>query len=212
MQASGAYNPAMLGRPRAHSWRFVTAAPPREVFAATEQVAGTPPYRFEAMSPDAARLVEVERRGFFGQWRRRVPRPRQVRVVARPVAAGTEVLVESSAGASPTSRALQVVQLLSRGVRDKRTIYRDRTIPPGPVSLVASWAGMPYRLLLEPRVDAPRGEAILTASRLTAVAEDGAFVRVRLASGAEGYVEKDQLVPAPAEATREAQPRTATLG
>ena len=202
----------MLGRPRAHAWRFVTAAPPREVFAATEQVAGTPPYRFEVLGPDAARAVEVARRGFFGQWRRRVPRPRQVRVQARPVAAGTEVVVESSAGAGPTSRALQVVQLLSRGVRDKRTIYRERIIPPGPVSLVASWAGMPYRLLLEPRVDGPRGEPILTASRITAIADHGTLVKVRLASGAEGYVEKDQLVPVPAEATREAQPRIATLG
>ncbi|TMC48315.1 MAG: hypothetical protein E6J14_12325 [Chloroflexi bacterium] len=202
----------MLGRPRAHTWRFVTPAPAREVFAATEQVAGTPPYRFEVLGPDVARAVEVARRGFFGQWRRRVPRPRQVRVEARPVAAGTEVLVESSAGASPTSRALQVVQLLSRGARDKRTIYRERIIPPGPVSLVASWAGMPYRLLLEPRVDGPRGEAILTASRITAIADHGTLVEVRLGSGAEGYVEKDQLVPAPAEATREAQPRIATLG
>src|SRR5260370_40449697 len=105
--AAAAYNPAMLGRPRAHSWRFVTAAPPREVFAATEQVAGTPPYRFEAMGPDAARLVEVERRGFFGQWRQRGPRPRQGRVVARPVAAGAEGLGGARAGARPTHPALQ---------------------------------------------------------------------------------------------------------
>jgi hypothetical protein len=35
---------------------------------------------------------------------------------------------------------------------------------------------------------------------------------VRTESGAEGYIERDQVVPAPAEASRVAQQRTAVLG
>jgi hypothetical protein len=35
---------------------------------------------------------------------------------------------------------------------------------------------------------------------------------VKLLSGAEGYVERDQVVPAPFEASRAAQVRTANFG
>jgi hypothetical protein len=103
-------------------------------------------------------------------------------------------------------RALQLVQLLTQGSADDCTIYRERKMPPGPVSLVASWAGMPYELFTEPRRDAARGPLILTASRVEAIpGGTGPFTRVRLPDGTEGYVETDQIVAAPERATREAQ-------
>jgi hypothetical protein len=204
----------MPARKVKHTWRFVSAAPPREVFATTEQMVGTPPYRFEPTGRDSARIVEFERRHFlFGQFSKKVRNPRWITVTAREIEAGTEVVVQSTAGKGPTARALQVVQLLSRGNRDRRTIYRDRTIPPGPITLVASWAGTEYPLYLEPRYDAPRGEPILTASKVEAIGSYGStWVKVRTESGAEGYIERDQVVPAPSEASRQAQPRTAVLG
>jgi hypothetical protein len=198
--------------PQRHRWSFVAAAPPREVFAVMEQMIGTPPFRYEVVGPDSARVVEVERRGFFGQWSRRVPRPRWVSCSAGAVETGTEVVVEASAGRGSTPRALQLVLLLTRGTHDPRTIYRDRRFPPGPVTLVASWAGMPYQLYLEPRIGAPRGELVHTATPLWALEHCGSFVRVRTESGAVGWVERDQLVPAPEVATREAQAVTDALG
>jgi hypothetical protein len=103
-------------------------------------------------------------------------------------------------------RALQLVQLLSRGSADPRTIYRRRAMPSGPVSLVASWAGMPYRLYTEPRWEAPRGARVLTATGVEAIpGGEGAFTKVRLADGTEGYIETDQIVAAPEASTREAQ-------
>lgn len=204
----------MAARKAKQSWRFVTSAPAREVFAATEQMIGTPPYRFEPSGPDTATISEFERKHFlFGQFSPKVRRPRWITVTAREVEAGTEVAVECTAGKGPQARALQVVQLFSRGPLDRRTIYRDRTIPPGPISLVASWAGMEYPLYLEPRYDAARGEAILTASKVEAIGSYGTtWVKVRTESGTEGYVERDQVVPAPPEASRVAQVRTAVLG
>jgi hypothetical protein len=204
----------MPARKAKFTWRFVTAAPPREVFAATEQMIGTLPYRFEPSGPDTAMVVEAERKHFlFGQLSPKVRNPRWIRVTAREIEAGTEVVVESTAGKGPKARSLQVVLLLTRGVGDRRTIYRDRTIPPGPISLVASWAGMAYPLYLEPSYTAPRGEAIHTASKVEAIGSYGStWVKVRTASGAEGYVERDQVVAAPPEASRSAQVRTAALG
>ena len=104
------------------------------------------------------------------------------------------------------ARALQLVRLLAAGNSDARTLYRRRTIPPGAVSLVASWAGMPYQLFAEPRFDAPRGVEVHTATELEAVSGGvGPFVRVRLRDGTEGYIESDQIVVAPDVATRKAQ-------
>ena len=89
-------------------------------------------------------------------------------------------------------------------------MLRRRVIPPGPVSLVASWAGMPYRLFTEPAYDAPRGAEVLTASELEAVpGGNSIFVRVRLRGGEEGFIERDQVVAAPEIATRDAQAETA---
>jgi hypothetical protein len=208
------YNPGMPARKAKDTWRFVTSAPPREVFAVMEQMVGTPPYRFEPTGPDSAQAIEAERRHFlFGQLSPRVRNPRWVRLSAREVEAGVEVVVEATAGKGPRARALQLVQLLSRGPRDRRTIYRDRTIPPGPITLVASWAGMEYPIYLEPRYDAARGEPVHTASRIEAVGSFGTtWVKVRLESGAEGWIERDQVVPAPPEASRAAQVRTAIYG
>jgi hypothetical protein len=198
--------------PQRHRWVLVAAAPPREVFAVMEQMIGTPPYRYEVVGPDTARIVEAERKGVVGQWSRRIRRPRWVSCSARAVETGTEVVVEASVGRGALPRALQLVLLLSRGNRDPRTIYRDRHFPPGPVTLVASWAGMPYHLHTEPRHGAPRGEPVYTATPLLALEHSGAFVKVRAGNGVVGWIERDQLVPAPAVATREAQVVTAQHG
>jgi hypothetical protein len=98
-----------------------------------------------------------------------------------------------------------LIGVLSRGVHDSRTVYRARHIPPGPVTLVASWAGTPYALYNAPRRDAPRGTEVFTATRIEAVPGGTAeFVRVRLSDGTEGYIERDQIVAAPERATRDA--------
>jgi hypothetical protein len=204
----------MPARKARYTWRFVCAAPVREVFAISEQMAGIPPYRFEPTGPDSARIVETERKHFlFGQFSKRVPNPRWIDVRAAETEAGTEVVVTAVKGKAPKSRALQIVQLLTRGVHDRRTIYRDRSIPPGPITLVASWAGVEYPVYLEPSYDAPRGEGVHTASRIEAIGMHGTtWVHVRLESGVEGWIERDQVVAAPAEASRGAQVRTSIYG
>jgi hypothetical protein len=64
---------------------------------------------------------------------------------------------------------------------------------------------MPYALFEEPRYDAPRGVEVVTASRMEAVPGGTAeFVKVRVSDGTEGYIERDEIVVAPARATREA--------
>jgi hypothetical protein len=201
-----------------HDWTFVTPAPPREVFASMEQMIGTRPYRFEVIDPGQAQIVEFQRRGFFGTWSTPRVGLRWVRVDAVRTDQGSRVTVRCSAGGGlvakavgksdhgPLARALQMVKLFTQGRGDSRTIYRERPIPPGPVTLVASWAGMGYRLFSEPRFDADRGAEILTATEIEALAGGNeAFVKVRLSTGDEGYVERDQVVAAPATATREAQ-------
>jgi len=185
-----------------------------------EQLLGVPPYRFQHVDASTAEIVEEQRLGFAGNWSSTVRTPAWVRVVAEPDAVGTRVSVSVSTkpfallrgrrvgGAG--ERALQLVRLLTEGSHDYRTIYRDRRIPPGPVTLVASWAGMPYRLFLEPRLGAPRGTGILTATPLVATGEEfGGFIKVALPDSSEGWVERDQCVPAPEASTRAAQIRTA---
>ena len=195
----------------AASWTFLAAAPPREVFAVMEQMLGSFPFRFEVTGDSSARIVEFQRKGIAGQWSRRVTnRTRWVTCETRGTPPGTVVTVAASRGRGPVPRALQLVQLLSRGSADPRTTYRRRAIPSGPVSLVASWAGMPYELFTEPRWDAPRGARLLTARGVEAIpGGTGPFTRVRLSDGTEGYVETDQIVAAPAASTREAQVETA---
>ena len=203
------------------TWTLITPAPPREVFAVMEQMLGVPPYRFEATGEGQARIIEVERNGFFGQWKTAKRQCRWVSVTATVAAEGTKVEIGASRNSfrlsprfnrSAEMRALQLIQLLSRGVSDRRTVYRERRIPAGPVSLVASWAGTPYLLYTKPDWSAPRGEAILTGTEVFATgAEYGPFVQVRVTTGGEGWVERDQIVPAPATATRQAQIETARL-
>jgi hypothetical protein len=199
--------------PQKYEWKFVAAVPPREVFATMEQLIGTFPYQFEPVSHDAARVVETERKGVFGGWTKATRRLTWISCRADYGTVGTDVVIQASKGKAAMMRALQVVQLLTHGVDDRRTIYRSREISPGPVSLVASWAGTPYKLFTEPRFDAPRGPEILTATHVEAVeGARGPFVKVRLASGVEGFVERDQIVPGPQEATREAQESVAAQG
>jgi len=200
-------------------WSFVVPVPPREVFANMEQLIGVPPYRFEVVSAAEARIVEHRRRGFFGQWSRPRIRLRWVTCRASPVDQGTRMEVTASSGGGliwkalgradrgALSRALQLVELYTAGAEDQRTIYRRRHIPPGPVTLVASWAGSPYRLFSAPRYDADRSDEILTATEVEALPDgQGPFVKVRVVTtGVEGWIERDQLVVAPGRATREAQ-------
>jgi hypothetical protein len=195
----------------AHRWTFLTAAPPREVFSVMEQMLGFFPFRFEVTGERSARIVEFRRKGIVGQWSKRVGwRTRWVTCEVEPGAAGTVVRLQASRGRGPLPRALQLITLLTRGISDQHTIYRQRTIPPGPASLVASWAGMPYELYTEPRWDAPRAGRIITATRIEAIpGGTGAFTKVRLADGTEAYVETDQIVSAPEVATREAQEEAA---
>jgi hypothetical protein len=201
----------------AHDWRFVVAIPPREVFAVMEQVIGTPPFRYEVVGESTAQIVEFQRNSLVGHWRRvdgrsseggtRRPARNQrwVRCTAITTNAGTVVELEASRGRGALPRALQLIGVISRGVEDQRTIYRERYIPPGPVTLVASWAGMPYRLFSAPDHRAARGAEVLTATRMEAVPGGTAsFLKVRLSDGTEGYVERDQVVAAPVRATREA--------
>ena len=190
----------------ATTWRFQASAPPREVFATAEQLLGVPPYRFQQLDETTAEVVEVSRLGLAGNWTSRVRNPAWVRIEARQAEHGTAVQVSASRRPFALSRgarisgagerALQLVRLLSTGTHDYRTIYRDRHIPAGPISLVASWAGTPYPLFVEPRFDSPRGTAILTASRIVSTGEgSGPFIKVVLPDGTGGWVERDQCVP-----------------
>ena len=61
------YNPGAMLAPSAQTWRLLSAAPPREVFAIMEQMIGTTPYRYEVVGESEARIVEHRRRGLFGQ-------------------------------------------------------------------------------------------------------------------------------------------------
>jgi len=206
LAAREAHRLPLLAR-EAERWTFLAAVPPREVFAVMEQMLGSFPFRFELTGESSARIVEFRRKGLVGQWSKRVAiHTRWVTCEARRTESGTVVTVTASRGRGPVPRALQLVQLLSRGNADPRTIYRRRAIPSGPVSLVASWAGTPYRLYTEPRWEAPRGARVLTASGVEAIpGGEGAFTRVRLADGTEGFIETDQIVAAPEASTREAQ-------
>jgi hypothetical protein len=206
LAARDAHRLPLLAKEAQH-WTVLASAPPREVFAVMEQMLGTFPFRFELTGESSARIVEFRRKGLIGQWSRHVElRTRWVTCEARTESSGTVVSVAASKGRGPVPRALQLVQLLTRGNDDARTVYRRRALPAGPVSLVASWAGMPYSLFTEPRWDAPRGPRVRTATGVEAIAGgSGPFTKVRLSDGTEGFIETDQIVAAPEASTREAQ-------
>lgn len=182
-----------------------------------EQMIGTPPFRFEVTGDHSARVVEFQRNSVVGHWRRvdggpsrpgrRLRRParnqRWVSCSATAGDVGTIVEIESSGGRGTLPRALQLIGVLTHGVNDPRTVYRVRHIPPGPVTLVASWAGMPYALYSGASRAAGRGTQVFTATRMEAMTGGTAeFVKVRLSDGTEGYIERDQVVAAPEQATR----------
>jgi hypothetical protein len=206
LAARDAHRLPLLAKEARH-WTLVASVPPREVFAVMEQMLGTFPFRFELTGERSARIIEFRRKGLIGQWSRHVElRTRWVTCEATTESSGTVVTVAASKGRGPVPRALQLVQLLTRGSDDARTVYRRRALPDGPVSLVASWAGMPYQLFAEPRWDAPRGARVMTASGVEAIpGGSGTFTRVRLSDGTEGFIETDQIVAAPEASTREAQ-------
>src|ERR1700686_5133493 len=108
--------------PHAHTWRFVVAAPPREVFAVMEQSIGTPPFRYEVTGDDSARIVEFQRnslvgtwrrvddgRRFLGSWRKAIRSQRWVRCTAPVGDAGTLLEVGASRGRGCLPRALQFI-------------------------------------------------------------------------------------------------------
>ena len=139
LAARDAHRLPLLAR-EAQRWTLLAAVPPREVFAVMEQMLGSFPFRFELTGESSARIVEFRRKGLVGQWSKRVAiHTRWVTCEARRTESGTVVTVTASRGRGPVPRALQLVQLLSRGNADPRTIYRRRAIPSG--------SGQPGRLL-----------------------------------------------------------------
>lgn len=197
---------------QSYEWRFFAAAPPREIFAVMEQMTGVAPYRYEVLDANSAQSIEAMRKSFFGGWTKKIRRRRWIKCTAIENDTGTNVVVEVSRGKAPRSRGLQLVRLFTQGNSDRRTIYRSRVLPKGPVTLVASWAGMEYPLYLAPHEGAPRGTPVHTATPMESLGVAGMFCHVRLADGTEGYIERDQLVPAPEDALREAQAEVARFG
>lgn len=187
-----------LGRPRDDHWTAIVFAPPREVFALAEQVTALPPFTFRVVDGDTAEVVQDLANGFFGQWRTvRYPKNR-IRVHCTSTTAGTKVEVDAHGDRAATMRASNLVRVLTAGERDSATVYRYRLIPPGPCTIVQSWAGTGYPLYTEPDHDAPRGEAVKPAGKLVALQQSGRWVRVRAGEGdgcEEGWIEADQLVP-----------------
>lgn len=189
-----------LGRPQRHSWVATVFAPPREIFAVAEQVTALPPFSFRVVDAQTAEVVQALANGFFGQWRQvRYPRTK-IRIACRPVLQGTELTLTAEGQRSATMRAVNLLRILTRGERDQATVYRYRVVPPGPCTLVQSWAGSSYPLFLGPDHAAPRGRPVLPATQLTALEQIGRWVHVR--SGApddqqDGWIEADQLVGDP---------------
>jgi hypothetical protein len=173
-------------------------APPREVFALAEQVMALPPFSFRVIDDHTAEVAQVLANGFFGQWSK-VKRPKtKVRIECRPSVQGSELKMVAQGQRSATIRAVNLLRILTRGERDTATVYRVRTIPPGPCTIVQSWAGTGYPLFLGPDHAADRGLAVLPASPLSALEQVGRWVHVRASTGEdiqEGWIEADQLVP-----------------
>jgi hypothetical protein len=187
-----------LGRPRTNRWVTMVYAPPREVFAAAEQVMALPPFSFRVIDDHTAEVAQVLANGFFGQWSK-VKHPKtKVRIECHPTARGTELTMIAQGQRSATIRAVNLLRILTRGERDTFTVYRLRAIPPGPCSVVQSWAGTGYPLFLGPDYGAKRSLPVLPATPLVALEQVGRWVRVRGGTGddiQDGWIEADQLVP-----------------
>ncbi len=192
-----------LGRPQSHRWVATVFASPREIFATAEQVSALPPFSFRVVDDRTAEVVQELANGFFGQWTR-VKRPRtRIRISCRPSVQGTEVTMTSEGQRSATIRAVNLLRILTRGERDRATVYRYRRISPGPCTLVQSWAGTGYPLFLGPDYSSGRGLPVLPASPLTALEQVGRWVHVRAGLGDQaqaGWIEADQLVSDPVPA------------
>ncbi|HVC38649.1 MAG TPA: hypothetical protein VNH20_01580 [Candidatus Dormibacteraeota bacterium] len=187
-----------LGRPRTNRWVTTVHVPAREVFAVAEQVMGLPPFSFRVIDGNTAEVAQVLANGFFGQWTK-VKKPKtKVRIECRLGDRGTELTIVAQGQRSATIRALNLIRILTRGERDAATIYRLRTISPGPCTLVQSWAGTGYPLFLGPDYQAARGLPVRPASPLRAIEQKGRWVLVQAGLGEgsqEGWIEADQLVP-----------------
>ncbi|MGH7691890.1 MAG: hypothetical protein ACREOA_04195 [Candidatus Dormibacteria bacterium] len=187
-----------LGRPQTNRWVATVYAPPREVFAIAEQVMGLPPFSFQVIDENTAEVAQVLANGLFGQWSKVRHARTKVRIECRGTAQGTELTITAQGQRSATLRALNLIRILTRGERDAATVYRLRAIPPGPCTLVQSWAGTSYPLFLSPDHGSKRGLPVLPATPLDALEQQGRWVRVRAGTGEnseEGWLEADQLVP-----------------
>ncbi|HVB14350.1 MAG TPA: hypothetical protein VNH38_06310 [Candidatus Dormibacteraeota bacterium] len=187
-----------LGRPRTNRWVTTVNAPPREVFAAAEQVMALPPFSFRVIDEHTAEVAQVLANGFFGQWSK-VKHPKtKVRIECHSTPQGTELTLIAQGQRSATIRAVNLLRILTLGERDQATVYRLRAIPPGPCTVVQSWAGTGYPLFLGPDFGAKRSLPVRPASPLVALEQVGRWVRVRAGLGdqaQEGWIEADQLVP-----------------
>lgn len=173
-------------------------APPREVFAISEQVLGLPPFSFRVVDERTAEVVQDIANGMFGQWSKvKYPRNR-IKIECDNGDAGTLVTVTSVGDRSTTMRATNLIRILGKGEVDAHTVYRYRAIPPGNCTIVQSWAGTGYPIYLAPDHSARRGRAVRPASPLVALEQHGRWVKVRAGAGEgaeEGWIEADQLVP-----------------
>ena len=187
-----------LGRRRTLTWVATVFTPPREVFVVMEQILALPPFTFRVIDTETAEAVQDRVNGFFGQWRT-LKHPRDlVRVRCELTDQGTRVTVTAIGPRSSHRRALNLLRILTRGAEDSQTIYRTRTIPPGPCTIPQSWAGTGYPVFQRPDHGAPRGAAVRPASALVALEQQGHWVRVRVGAGetaSEGWIEADQLIP-----------------
>jgi hypothetical protein len=168
------------------------------VFAVAEQVMALPPFSFRIIDEHTAEVAQVLANGFFGQWST-VKHPKtKVRIECHPTTQGTELTMTAQGQRSATIRALNLLRILTRGERDTATVYRLRTIPPGPCTVVQSWSGTGYPLFSGPDYWAKRTLPVRPSSPLVALQQSGRWVRVRAGAGdevQEGWIEADQLVP-----------------
>ncbi len=197
-----------LGRRRSHTWNATVFAPPREIFTVAAEVTALPPFQFQPLDDQTAEVSQTQANSLFGGWRPVAAPRNRVRIHCEPGAQGTRLTVTATGDRAAIRRATNLVRIVTAGEGDRRTIYRLRTIPVGPCTLVQSWAGTSYPVFLAPDPAAPRGAAVRTASLLWALEQRGPWVRVRIGGrpepgqlpedpGAEGWIEADELVGAP---------------
>jgi hypothetical protein len=186
-----------LGRPHTDRWVAIVFAPPREVFAVAEQVLARPPFTFRVVDANTADVVQDIANGFFGQWSKVKNPGNRIRIECEPIEVGTQVTVTAVGVRSARMRAANLLRILGQGETDGASVYRYRTISPGPCTVVQSWAGTGYPVYTSPDHTATRGRAVRPSSKLEALRQQGRWVRVRVGEGDEvedGWIEADQLV------------------